>query len=290
MRPFRSVLYMPGSNARALEKAKGLAADALILDLEDAVAPDAKVGARDLIVKAVNDGGLSPRFVLVRVNGLDTEWGADDIAAIAACTPDAILLPKVNSPEDINVALDLMDAQPSLASTQIWAMMETPHSILNAADIAACSLRLGGLVLGTNDLIKDMRAQHDPSRQAVTSALTTCVLAARAAGISVVDGVYNAIKDADGFAAECAQGRIMGFDGKTLIHPAQIDGSNAAFGPSDADLEEARAFVDAYQSAISEGKAVAVVNGRIVENLHVENARRLLDMAAAVKKLQDALP
>lgn len=288
MRPFRSVLYMPGSNARALEKAKGLAADALILDLEDAVAPDAKTGARDLIVTAVNDGGFAPRFVLVRVNGLDTEWGPGDIAAIAACQPDAILLPKVNTREDILSALSLMDQHSNLAQTQIWAMMETPASILNAASIASSSPRLGGLVLGTNDLVKDMRAQHDPGRQAVAAALTNCVLAARAAGIVVVDGVYNAIKDETGFAAECAQGRIMGFDGKTLIHPAQIATSNTAFGPSEQDLSDARLFVEAYDAAIADGKAVAVVNGRIVENLHVENAQRLLAMADAISALEAA--
>ena len=288
MRPFRSVLYMPGSNARALEKAKGLAADALILDLEDAVAPDAKIGARELIANAVNGGGLAPRFVLVRVNGLDTEWGRDDIGAMAACKPDAILLPKVNSKEDIHSALALMDQHATLAKTQIWAMMETPAGVLNAASIATSSPRVGGFVLGTNDLVKDMRARHDPARQAVASALTTCILAARAAGIVVVDGVFNAIKDEVGLAAECEQGRIMGFDGKTLIHPAQIAASNAAFGPSDKELAEARAFVDAYQAAIAEGKAVAVVNGRIVENLHVENAQRLLAMADAISELEQA--
>ena len=288
MRPFRSVLYMPGSNARALEKAKSLPADALILDMEDAVAPDAKPDARKLIVDAVNDGGLSPRFVLVRTNAINTAWGPDDIAALGACSPDALLLPKVDGPNDMFAALDAMDEHPSLANAQIWAMMETPASILNAAAIAGCSDRLGGFVLGTNDLIKDMRARNDPSRQAVLSALTTCVLAARANDIAVIDGVYNAIKDEDGLRQECDQGKTLGFDGKSLIHPAQIAPANDIFGPSEGELDEARLFVSAFDDALAEGKAVAVVNGRIVENLHVENATRLLKMADAISELNAA--
>lgn len=285
MRPFRSVLYMPGSNARALEKAKTLPADALILDMEDAVAPDAKAQARALIAGAVNSQEYQPRYVLVRVNGLDTEWGADDIAAMSDCKPDAILLPKVNGPSDIHAALALMDACESLRSAEIWAMIETPAGVLAAGDIASASERVGGFVLGTNDLVKDMRAQYDPSRLAVTAALSQSVMAARAAGIAVVDGVYNSIKDQAGFQAECTQGRILGFDGKSLIHPSQVEIANDTFGPSEEDLDEARRFVAAFDEALANGKAVAVVGGRLVENLHVENAKRMLAMAESIETL-----
>jgi len=289
MRPFRSVLYMPGSNPRALEKAKTLPADALILDLEDAVAPDAKAAARGLIAEAITGGGLTPRYVLARINALETAWAPDDIAALSTCSPDAILVPKVDGPADIHAALALMDRHAALHHCEVWAMMETPLAILNAAAIATASPRVGGFVLGTNDLIKDMRAFHDPARLAVSSALTSCVLAARAAGIAVVDGVFNAIKDTDGLQAECDQGRIMGFDGKSLIHPAQIEAANTTFGPSDEELDEARLFVSAFDKAMADGKAVAVVKGRIVENLHVENAKRLLRMAESISELNAAI-
>lgn len=288
MRPFRSVLYMPGSNARALEKARSLAADALILDLEDACAPDAKPEGRRLIAEAVNAGGYGKRYLMVRINGLDTEWGADDIAEVAACKPDATLLPKVNTPDDLHAALAIMDRHGNLKETAIWAMMETPQGILGAAEIARATPRLAGFVLGTNDLVKDMQARHDPTRIAVQSSLSICILAARAAGIVVVDGVFNDIRDTDGLAAECAQGRLMGFDGKTLIHPGQIEEANAAFAPSEADLAQAHAFVEAFEAAMAEGKAVAVVGGRIVENLHVENARRLIAQADAITAMEQA--
>ncbi len=288
MRPFRSVLYMPGSNPRALAKAATLPADALILDLEDAVAPDAKEAARDLIVDAVNSGDLSPRYVMLRCNGLDTEWGEGDIASFAKCSADAVLLPKVNGANDIHAALALMDKFGVPETTEIWAMMETPASILNAREIAHASPRLGGFVVGTNDLLKDMYASYDPARTAVAAALSICVLAARDAGISVVDGVFNAIKDADGLKSECDQGRVMGFDGKSLIHPAQIETTNAVFGPSKDDLELARRYVEAFDEAIKNGKAVAVVDGRIVENLHVDNANRLLAMAEKIDHLNAA--
>ena len=282
MRPFRSVLYMPGSNARALEKAKSLAADAFILDLEDAVAPDAKQNARDLIADAINQGGYGNRYLIVRINGFDTEWGADDLKAIAKCTPDAILLPKVSTPDDIQALAGLMDQHDNLKTTKIWAMMETPLGILNASEIAKSHPKLEGFVLGTNDLVKDMHALHTPDRAPVLTALSICIMAARAHGLICVDGVYNDIKNTDGLRQQAEQGRALGMDGITLIHPAQLDPANEVYAPSQADLAEAEAFVKAYGEAIAEGKAVAVVNGRIVENLHVENAKRLLAQADAI--------
>lgn len=288
MRPFRSVLYMPGSNARALEKAKSLQADALILDLEDAVAPDAKVAGRDLIVQAISGGGYGERYLIVRINGFDTEWGADDLAAIADCAPHAILLPKVNTPADITALAEQMERFPNFQSTRIWAMMETPLGILNAQSIAAASERLEGFVLGTNDLVKDIHGLHTPDRAPVLTALSICILAARAHGLICVDGVFNDIKNQDGLTRQAEQGRALGFDGITLIHPAQLDVANRVYAPSEADLQEAQSFVDAYQAALAEGKAVAVVNGRIVENLHVENAKRILAEAEAIARMNGA--
>ena len=285
MRPFRSVLYMPGSNSRALEKARSLPADALILDLEDAVAPDAKAEGRARIAEAVNAGGYGGRYLIVRINGFDTEWGADDIAGIAACRPDAVLLPKVNRAENIHDLLSAMDAHETLSSARVWAMMETPEGVLNAAAIAAASPRLEGFVMGTNDLVKELHARHVPDRGPVQTALSLCLLAARQRGLICVDGVYNDIRDNDGLIAECNQGRAMGFDGKTLIHPGQLAAANAAFGPTSAEIEEAHAFVAAFDAALAEGRAVAVVNGRIVENLHVENARRLIAQAEAIEAM-----
>lgn len=282
MRPFRSVLYMPGSNPRALEKAKSLAADALILDLEDAVAPDSKVAARDQIVTAVNGGGYGQRYLIVRINGFDTEWGAGDLEAIAACKPHAVLLPKTGSRQDIERLNAAMDGFPGYADTKIWAMMETPAGILHADAIAGSGGRLEGLVMGTNDLVKDLGARATPDRAAVAGSLTQCLLAARSHGLVIVDGVWNALRDVDGLTAESTAGRVLGFDGKTLIHPNQIEAANDAFSPTDAELTEAHAFVEGFEAAIAEGKAVAVVDGRIVENLHVEAARRLIAQADAI--------
>lgn len=282
MRPFRSVLYMPGSNQRALEKAQNLQADALILDLEDAVAPDSKELARGLIVSAVNGRGYGNRYLLVRINGFDTEWGEADLEQIAQCAPDAILLPKVNTPEDITSLVLKMDQFDNFKETKIWAMMETPLGILNAAEIAQAHPKLEGFVLGTNDLVKDIHGLHTADRSPVLTALSISIMAARANGLICVDGVYNDIKNIDGLKAQAEQGRALGFDGITLIHPAQLDPANEVYAPSEADLKEAKAYVGAYAEALSEGKAVAVVNGRIVENLHVENAKRLLAQADAI--------
>ena len=285
MRPFRSVLYLPASNSRALQKARSLPADALILDLEDAVAPDEKPEARVQLKDAIAQGGFGARYVIVRINALDTPWGADDIATIGSVSPDAILLPKVDGPAQIADLSSQMDAHPPLGETRIWAMMETPIGILNAAATAAAP-RLEGMVMGTNDLAKDLGAAFTPDRLPMQHSLGQCMLAARAHGRIIVDGVYNQFKDEDGLRAECTQGLQMGMDGKTLIHPAQIAVANEVFAPSKAAIAEAHAFVEAFEAAIAEGKAVAVVNGRIVENLHVEAARRTIAKADAIKELE----
>ena len=285
-RPRRSVLYMPGSKERALEKAKTLPADALILDLEDAVAPDEKVNARQLVAEAVKNGGYGERELIIRINGLDTEWGPDDLAAACAAAPHAILLPKVESAamvRDIEQQMLNHGAQPG---TLLWAMMETPLGMLNAAEIAAATPRLGCFILGTNDLVKDLNAEHTPAREPVITALGLSMLAAKAHGLAIIDGVYNAFKDEDGLRESCLQGRAMGFDGKTLIHPAQIEPCNAIFSPDEAALDLARRQVEAYREATEKGEGVAVVDGKIVENLHVETANRLLAKADAIKTME----
>jgi citrate lyase beta subunit len=284
--PYRSVLYMPGSRPRALEKARSLPADALILDLEDAVAPSEKPRARELVAEAVAAGGYGGRKLLVRVNALDTEWGPADVARAAAAGPDAILLPKAERADDIRRLAALIDEGGAPASTRIWAMMETPRGILNAGAIAAAHPRLEGFVLGTNDLVKDLGATHTADRVPLVASLGLCLLAARAEGLVCVDGVYNAFQDEDGLRAACLQGREMGFDGKTLIHPDQIAVANAVFAPSPEDLALAREQVAAFEAAEARGEGVAVVNGRIVENLHVVSARRLIARAEAITALE----
>jgi citrate lyase subunit beta / citryl-CoA lyase len=282
LRPHRSVLYMPGSNARALEKAKTLPADALILDLEDAVAPDAKALGRAQVCDVVRSGQYGNRIVTIRVNGLDTGWHADDIAAAAAAGPAAIVVPKVNSADDvrrIEAELDAADAGPQVA---IWAMIETPTAILAVADIAASTPRLTALVMGTNDLISELRGLITADRAALLGALTRSVLAARAAGKIILDGVYNDVNDADGFAAECHQGRVLGFDGKTLIHPGQLEPCNAAFAPSTQDIAHAQAVIEAFEQSLRQGRGVATVDGKLIENLHVAEARRILAFAEVI--------
>lgn len=284
MIPYRSALYMPGSNQRALEKARNLNADALILDLEDAVAPDAKDAARDLVVAAVREGGYGHRQLLMRINGSDTPWGAADLAAAVAARPDAILLPKVNGPEDVAaVAAALTEADPDHPA-QIWAMIETPRGVMQAEQIARAP-RMAGFVMGTNDLLKDMRARPRTDRLPLISALSHCVMAARAAGLICLDGVYNAFRDEDGLRAECTQGRDLGFDGKTLIHPAQLEVTNAVFSPDAAEVDLARRQVSAFAEAKARGEGVAVLDGRIVENLHVETAQQVLAKAEAIAKM-----
>lgn len=284
--PYRSVLYMPGSKPRALEKARGLPADALILDLEDAVAPTEKARARDLVAEAVHAGGYGGRKLLIRVNGFDTEWGRDDLAAAARAAPDAILLPKVERPEDVFRAAELMTSGGAPEATRLWAMMETPGGVLNAAAIATSHLRLEGFVMGTNDLVKDLGAVQTPERSALLPSLGLCLLAARAAGLVAVDGVHNAYQDAEGLRAACVQGRVLGFDGKSLIHPDQIAVANEVFAPSPEEIALAERQVAAFEAATARGEGVGVVDGRIVENLHVEMARRLIARAAAIEALE----
>jgi citrate lyase beta subunit len=282
--PYRSVLYMPGSNPRALDKARGLPADALILDLEDAVAPDEKPRARELVAAAVREGGYGRRKLIVRINALGTAWGAEDLVAAAEAGPDAILIPKVSMPADVTDVAERMDRAPE--RTAIWAMMETPIGALNAGAIATAHPRLAGFVLGTNDLIKDLGCEPVPDRAPIQAALSLCLMGARAHGLVCVDGVYNAFRDEEGLRAECRQGRAFGFDGKTLIHPAQLAVANEVFAPSERELERARAEVAAFEAAQARGEGVAVLEGRIVENLHVETARRLIAKAEAIAALE----
>ncbi|MEM1272891.1 MAG: CoA ester lyase [Pseudomonadota bacterium] len=276
-RPLRSVLYIPASKVRALEKARGLAADAIIFDLEDAVAPEEKTQARETLATALRDGGYGARLRLVRINGQDTEWGKDDIDAVARMAPDAILVPKVNNGDEI-AALHDQTKRP------IWAMMETATGILNAATIARAS-GIAGFVIGSNDLAKELGAR---TRGALGMALQHTLMAARAGGIPCIDGVFNAFKDEDGLRAECMDGRDLGMDGKTLIHPAQIDIANDVFAPSDAELDLARRQMAAFAEAQANGEGVAVVDGRIVENLHIETARAILAKAKAIADMAAA--
>jgi len=278
-RPYRSVLYIPGSKERALEKARGLAADAIIFDLEDAVTPGEKPAARDLLGRFLAEGGYGQRARIVRINALDTDWGREDAAAFAGSAADALLVPKVNGPADLDAVAALAGDLP------LWAMMETPAGVLNAAAIAAHP-RLQGMVMGTNDLMKDIGARFRADRLAMQAGLGLCVLAARAHGRIIIDGVYNAFRDEDGLRAECEQGRDMGFDGKTLIHPAQLDIANAAFAPSAAELDLARRQIAAFDEAVAAGQGVAVVDGKIVENLHIVTAKAVLARAEAIAALQ----
>ncbi|MHA7875909.1 HpcH/HpaI aldolase/citrate lyase family protein [Roseivivax sp.] len=278
-RPLRSVLYIPGSKPRAIEKARGLAVDAIIFDLEDAVSPEEKAAARATLAEELEKGGFGPRLKLVRINGLETDWGEDDARAAAGMQADAVLLPKVESTAQLDALAKIT------VEARLWAMMETPRGILNAGEIAAHPL-MDGFVMGTNDLVKELGARATPDRLAMLPALGQCLLAARAYGIATVDGVYNAFKDTEGLAAECRQGRDMGFDGKTLIHPAQVETANAAFGPSEDDLDLARRQIAAYEAAKAEGQGVAVVDGKIVENLHVDTARKLLAQAEAIDAIE----
>jgi citrate lyase beta subunit len=286
VRPRRSVLYMPGANTRALEKARTLPADALIFDLEDAVAPDAKEAARGNVVAAAKSKAYGKREIAIRCNGLSTPWGKADVAAIAKSAADAILVPKVESSADVAGIVSLLDASGAPSSMAVWAMMETPKGILRAEEIAGAHKRLQLFVMGTNDLVKDMRARHTPMRLPMVTALGLCMLAARAHGLTILDGVYNDLQDTEGFKEVCRQGLEMGFDGKTLIHPNQVDPCNEIFAPSAGELETAGKIVTAFKAAQAEGKGVVTVDGRMIENLHVEQAERALALATAIKELQ----
>ncbi len=284
-RPRRSMLYMPGANTRALEKARELAADALILDLEDAVSPDAKVEARRNVVEAVKAGGYGGRELLIRVNGLETPWGYEDIAAAAKANPHGILLPKVDSAATVRAAEKIMVEAGAAPAVALWCMMETPRAILRAEEIAAATPRLAGFVMGTSDLAKDLHAHHTPLRLPMLTSLTITLLAARAEGLAVLDGVYLDLNDEAGFAAACQQGVELGFDGKTLIHPKQIAAANAAFAPSAQEIDYSRRIIAAHEAARAAGKGVVVVDGKLVEGLHVENAKRLVALSDAIAAL-----
>ena len=284
-RPRRSVLYMPSSNERALEKAKTLPVDALILDLEDAVAPDAKVAARENACAAARSGEYGRRELTIRVNGLGSQWHDADLAEAAAAGPDAIVVPKVNSADEVRALVAAMEAAGAPDHTRLWAMVETPVAVLHAEEIARASDRLACLVLGTNDLYKELGATFAPGRAAVQTSLQLVLLAARAAGVAVVDGVFNDVKDADGFLAEARQGRELGFDGKTLIHPGQVEPANEVFAPDAAQVEDARAVIAAFEAAEAEGRGVATLNGRLIESLHVDTARKVLATADAIAAL-----
>jgi len=280
-RPRRSVLYMPASNARALEKARTIPCDALILDLEDAVAPEAKQTAREAACAAAASGSYGARELTIRVNGTDTAWHDDDLRAACAARPDAIVVPKVSSADEVRALVDALEREGAPASTSLWAMVETPAAMLHCEEIAAASDRLTVLVMGTNDLAKELYAEHVPGRQPLLAGLGLALLAARAAGKVILDGVYNDVQDADGFLAECRQGRELGFDGKTLIHPGQVAGANMAFAPSEEAVTEARGVVQAWEEG--RGSGVVTYRGRMVENLHVETARRTLQIADAIE-------
>jgi len=284
--PLRSVLYMPGSNARALEKAQNLAADCLIFDLEDAVAPDAKEVARQQVCDAAASGLYGQRHIVIRCNGLDTPWGADDIAAIAKSGAAAVLVPKVESAEMVNSVEAQMVAAGAPAGQTIWCMMETPLGMLHAEEIASASDRLACFVMGTSDLVKDMHAQHTALRLPVLTGLSLSILAARAYGLRVLDGVYLDLSDEDGFAASCQQGLELGFDGKTLIHPKQLAASNDAFGLTAEDVAYAKKIIAAFEEVQKEGKFVVLVDGKLIEVLHVEIARREVEMADAIAALE----
>lgn len=287
-RPRRSVLYMPGSNARALEKARDIPADALILDLEDAVAPDAKAEARAQVVAAVVAGGYGKREICIRVNGLDTPWGMDDIKAAVAAKPDAILVPKINSAEDVMRADKALSDAGASASLQLWCMIETPLAILNIQAIAAkaASTRMTLWVMGTNDIAKELRAAHTPDRVPMLASLGLSIIAARAYGLVALDGVYNEIKDEAGFVAVCEQGRDMGFDGKTLIHPSQVSPCNVIFSPDAEAVNFARLTIAAFEAPENKGKGVLKVEGRMVEILHAEIAKRTVAIADAILELE----
>ena len=286
-RPRRSVLYMPGSNARALEKAKMLPADGVILDLEDAVAPDAKEAARKQVADAVKAGGFGAREVFIRVNGLDTAWHADDLTAAAHAGPDAILVPKISSPDQLEmIGQRLLDMGTDL-KTRVWAMIETPIALLKIRDIAAAAgdseTRLAGFVMGTNDLAKETRARLIPGRAPMLPWLALCMAAARANGIEILDGVYNDHSNVEGFKDECAQARDMGFDGKTLIHPNQIEPCNEIFSPSADEVAQARKMIAAFDLPENKNKGVVAIDGRMVERMHAEMARRTVAIAEAIK-------
>ncbi|VBB69858.1 L-malyl-CoA/beta-methylmalyl-CoA lyase [invertebrate metagenome] len=287
--PRRSILYMPGSNSRALEKAKTLAADGLILDLEDAVAPNAKTEARQHVIAATRAGLYGKREVLIRVNALNTPWGYEDLAASARSGCNGVLLPKVQSADYVRLCEQVLEANDAPENMQLWCMMETPFGMLHADEIANATARLGGMVMGTSDLTKDLQAAHTRERLPMITSLSLCVLAARAHGLAIVDGVHLDLDDSDGFLLSCQQGRALGFDGKTLIHPKTITMANQMFGPSPQEVAFSRRIIEAFAEAERKGKGVVVVDGKLVENLHMDNAQRLVQLADSIAALEQSL-
>ncbi|OBA78275.1 citrate lyase [Mycobacterium sp. 1164966.3] len=286
LRPRRSALYLPGNKARALEKGKTLPADMLIFDLEDAVGPDAKVESRERVCEAASSGSYRPREVVVRINGLGTEWHDDDLTAVAGSSADGVLVPKVERGEQVRALAAALDTLGARESMQLWVMIETPGAFLRAEEIASGSERLAGLVVGTNDLVNELHALHVPGRAPVMPALALAVLGGRAAGKVVLDGVFNDISDDARFRAEAQQGREMGFDGKTLIHPSQIGPANEIFGPTQQEVGDARRIVAAYEQASAAGQSVITVDGRMIESLHVRDAQRILTLADLIDELE----
>jgi citrate lyase subunit beta/citryl-CoA lyase len=287
LRPRRSVLYLPASNPRAIEKAASIPCDGLILDLEDAVAPDDKPAAREAAYAAAASGDYGRRELTIRVNGTDTEWHADDLAAACAAGPDGIVVPKVSSADEVHALVDAMRRHGAPEHTALWAMVETPRAMLHAEEIAAASDRLAVLVMGTNDLAKELYPDghpgNVPGRAPLLTGLSLALLAARATGKAILDGVYNDVRDTEGFLAECRQGRELGFDGKTVVHPGQVEGANEAFAPSEQAVAEARGIVEAWEDGA--GSGVVTYEGRMVEALHVETARRTLAFHEAIQNL-----
>ncbi len=288
MRPRRSALYLPGNKARALEKGKMLPADVLIFDLEDAVGPDAKAESRTRVCDAISSGGYRHRELVVRINGLGTEWHDDDLVAVARSAAHGVLVPKVETGQHVQALAAMLETLDAPESLQLWVMIETPRSFLRAEEIASASDRLAALVVGTNDLVNDLHGLHVPGRAPVVPALSLAVLGARAAGKVILDGVFNDITDEGGFRAEAQQGRAMGFDGKTLIHPSQIAPANDLFGPSHTELADARKVISAYEQAQAAGNSVITVDGRMIESLHVRNAERILALADRISEMGSA--
>lgn len=288
IRPRRSVLYVPGANPKALAKAAGLPADGVIFDLEDAVLPEAKPTARTAVIDRVAAGGFGHREVVIRINGLDTAWGVDDLRAVAASGADAVLLPKVEDPETVVRTATLLDRQNAPAGMKIWVMAETPRGVLALQSILASSDRVAVIVMGTADLARAMRIDPGPDRSGLLSALSHCVLAARAQGLDILDGIFSDIGDQPGFRTACLQGKALGFDGKSLIHPGQIDTTNEIFGVPDAQAEAARELVSAWEAAAKRGSGIGVMRGRMIEALHAEEARRVLALHQAIKRRDDA--
>lgn len=287
IRPRRSALYMPGSNQRALEKAKNLAADSLVLDLEDSVGPEKKVAARESVVAAVKAGGYGQREMIIRANASDSQWGVDDVKAIATSGADGICLPKVETAEQVHQVAALLDSAGAPASMNIWVMIETPLGVMNIQQIVSSEKRLNVILMGTTDLAKELRTPHTTDRIGLQFCLGQCVLAARANNKEILDGVYLDLHDEPGFIAACEQGRDMGFDGKTLIHPKQLGAANQVFAPSEADLVKAKAIIAAWEVAEAEGKGVVVVDGKLVEVMHIDEAKRHLEIASTIEALQE---